>query len=427
MRTVVALLYLLLLPAVALAQGDQHGGGGDVVICSTPIEQHGLINKLFGRKNRTDYYLLDVYEAMKTSGKTIDLGGPNLSVYEKIELIRQDFAKLDPFRADKYADEAIQIAQDLDANEHGISTYDKIELIRKTYAKKDPARAESFAKEALQKTREKLAKSGKLELERSVWGLAVMTGTPLVDILDADDQYKFDECLKYQLVRQEESKALISINAPTYEFNKKYWRKLNTDNKVATLFHEVIYKEFRRFGATNSRTARTLNAYLFSRSTASLPLSNYLAFLASVGTAVGTNSVPKEYFFQSNVGKVRLLNFYADRWSATVTPDGLITEVSASFAKLNLVAADFRFSQLPLNRISSYSFNLDRQLTGITGVFSFSYDDKLIRDFNANCFDSALNCVTGTSIRFLEGGTMQMETRSGALVFDLDGKLLAHP
>lgn len=417
MKTLLTLL--LMLPAAALAQGDHSGGGGDVVYCSTPVGHKNFVKRLFGRKNKTSYYLLDTYEAWKTTGRTLNLGGPNLSVYEKIELIRQDYAQLDPYRANLYADEAIKIAQDLDANEHGIAVWDRIEIVRQWIARTDSARAEQYARSETQKAREKIARFGKsAERETTVWGLATVLDQRLTDIPDADDQFKFLECKKEQLVRQEKPTG-VNIAAAFYQFDQKYWRKLDRDNRVATLFHEAIYKEFREYGASVSRPSRLLNAYLFSRSTSDLRLPNYLAFLAS--------NKAKTYHFQSNVGLVRLYNLNEERnlWSARVMPDGQITDVAAAYANLDLSKLGFQWAALPLAQVTSYSFNRARELTALNGVFSISYDprSKKVIDYKANCLTSAYPCVTGTSITLEEGGKFSLASHTERVTFDLEGNL----
>lgn len=216
-----ALATLIASNGVAHAQGDKAGGGGDVLAC----QENG----------KTNLYLLDIYEA-KLKGQIIDLGSDQLSLQEKIVLAQERYSDLDQTRADRYAKEALKMLQDIEAQENGKSAPN---------------------------------------------GLVALVPEELKDIDDADEIFAFKQnCKKYQLVRQERP---VGPRDPFYTIDQNYWERLNPDEKVATLYHEAIYKEMREHGAKNSKGARVLNGMIMSGIVSNLKSGEYRDFILAQG------------------------------------------------------------------------------------------------------------------------------------------------
>lgn len=397
------LLCCFLAPTLAHAQGDKSGGGGDIVVCELPIKRKGFLNRIFGKKPLS-YTLFDVYEARVTSrgyaeatGKPqlyrdLELGGPNLSMIEKINLIRDEYSRIDPWRAEQYSAEATRIANDLEANEH---------------------------------------KNGQNS------GLAVLITHPLVNIDDSKEPFDLerDGCNKYQFARQEKP----ADGGPEYVFVRSYWKRIDRDNRVATIFHEVIYKEFRtymlklvsqglmKYEDVNSRWARFLNSYLFSRKIGSYGLKNYLEFLNDHG--------PRSYKLKTNIGWLDIVSLVPARnfWSAVVTPEDYITDVTIEYSGVS--AQSLQLDPLPLNKATHYTFNAARQLTGFKGVFGIAYDpqSKKVMDWNADCRTTPyLACVAGNHLAIEPGGRYRLYSSSpsrgsvAALAFDRAGTVYSN-
>lgn len=205
------------------AQGNQTGGGGDRITC---LED-----------GRLKYYLLDVYEANR--GRTMDLSKLGPSMENRIEVMKQRLAKVDPARAEKYAVEVLKMLADIRELSSG-----------------------------------RAAPNHLVKFER-----------PLKDIDDADERFDFlaadqaptaQKCSKAQLVRQEKPKFDFD---ETYFLDDVLWRDLDSDNQVATLYHEVIYKEMRQNGAQVSKSARRLNGLILSDAISTLPTGSYYEFV----------------------------------------------------------------------------------------------------------------------------------------------------
>jgi len=226
------LLFGTAIPMFAQAQGTHSGGGGNILKCLENGQVH--------------WYLMDLWEA-KAKGQVIELGGPNLSLEEKIEYAKARYAKKDPVRAEAYADEALKMLKDIREIEAG---------------------------------------------EKKIKRLVIMQG-PLKDTEDGNEKYHFkslyngeepvgDECAKGQLVEQEQP---ISPVDPFYTVDPRYWHQLDNDpdQQVATLFHEAIFKEFRSRGVLSSEAARDLNGLIMSGTLDSLTLRQYVEMIWKEG------------------------------------------------------------------------------------------------------------------------------------------------
>jgi hypothetical protein len=226
-------------PLYAYAQGSHTGGGGNILECI----ENGKIK----------WHLLDVWEAA-AKGQVLNLvdeKNPNkpMTIYDKINLARDRYAKQDPKRADAYAAEATKMAQ-------------------------------AISKElAALKIGQHLKKS-----------YVVMEG-PLKDTQDGNENYVFkslfngekptpQQCAKGQLVEQ---KNPISPFDPFYTIDPTYWNDLDLDEQVATLYHEAIFKEFRGMGVFSSEAARDLNGLVMSDSIGDLSTEQYINMIVAAG------------------------------------------------------------------------------------------------------------------------------------------------
>jgi hypothetical protein len=247
---------------LALAQSERVGGGGDILTCT--------IN------SKTTYHLLDMYEDQSAK---IDLGSPTLSMDQKVDLAAAIYSTLDPARAKQYLVEAKKILQDIEALE-----------------KNEPAPNQLVN-----------------------WN---ENGKKLKDIDDADEVYEFENCTKDQLVRQDYG---FDSKAP-YTINRDLFNKLDADQKVATLYHEVIYKDFRAHGAVVSRNARWLNRQIMSNNIQNISQKRYLEFLTLnqlkeykvAGLIDAFNAEKIEYDAQDNITKMVRGHYFDDKNELTV-------------------------------------------------------------------------------------------------------------
>jgi hypothetical protein len=183
-------------------------------------------------------------------------------------------------------------------------------------------------------------------------------------IHDSGDLVEYPECKpRKQMVRQLELPSWTDANtmmAPVYTFDATWWEQLDTDNQVATLYHEVIYREFRRYRAEVSVAARRFNRFLFSLSVTGLSQKQYLAFLAS-------NRV-QEFHLQTKVGSFPIYPIHLEGglWGAHFNAAGRIFYLS--------LGIDSRNWQLELN--------LPFHLSGVKGIEVSSTGE--IKSLNGN-------------------------------------------
>lgn len=240
----------------AFAQSEHVGGGGDIVTC----KENGASKS----------YLLDVYEGL---GKMpINLGGPNLTIEQKVELMASIYGSLDQYRAAKYLKSAREMLEDITAIEQN---------------KPAPHHLVSWTE----------------------------NGQKLKDIDDADELYEFpSNCKKQQLVRQDSSYGAIAL----YTIDRNLFNKLDNDQKVATIYHEVIYKDYRDSGAVVSKDARYLNRMIFSQKIDTFTHKSYLNFLDRThlkgrylvaGKYEARDGVQPEFDSNGNIVKLHFINF----------------------------------------------------------------------------------------------------------------------
>jgi len=227
------MMSLVLVTSSAFAQGGSShgGGGGNVLEC---IES-----------GKIKYYLLDVWEA-KNEGQNIEMGGPTLrTMQEKIEYVRARYAKIDPVRAQAYADEANKMAEDIQALKLNQATPNGLVLFQGPLENTADANPDNSFKS-----------------------------------LYHDEKPTHTQCAIGQLVLQ---KPKISPLDPFYKIDRHYWEFLSLDQQVATLYHEAIYKEFRSVGVYNSKAARNLNGLVMSGKILNITSSQYVEMIRSQG------------------------------------------------------------------------------------------------------------------------------------------------
>jgi hypothetical protein len=344
----------------ALAQGDRPGGGGDLLRCR--VEGH----------RKKQFYLLDVYEHMNSADPLfLNLGGPDLNIHEKIDLVRDAFANLDPVRAELYSKEAHKIAEDLTANLRKLPTPHI---------------------------------------------LAVALDQRLMDIDDANDVFSFQNCEKFQLVRQKDPR--IGKGA-FYQFDIKLWPLLDLDNQVATLYHEVIYREFRNYGAEVSLPSRWFNGRLFSRTAHLMTAEEYLDFLSRNGA--------RRYTFRTNIGDIVIKNMHPSEflWTATFNRRGEIATVPT--ADLNPEWTQMLGLKFDLPKITELVFDSKKRLVRLNGEFRFSFNTTGQRIASAKipCLNTALLCIESKSIEVSEDRlSFEIKNEQTSVTFDADGKII---
>lgn len=304
-----------LFPVGASAQSDKPGGGGDFVRCKIPGS----------RKFKN--YLLDVYE-LELQGKKIDFGPSTLTHVGKIRVAVESLSKIDPARAQRWGREAEQILEDL-----------------QTFESKGhyPNRLATFSDQ----------------------------NRPLDPIHDSGDTVQYPECKpRQQLVRQKENFTRLNEqfgHSPVYTFDRNLWNRLDSDNQVATLFHEVIYREFRRYGAEISVAAREFNRFVITRELETWSHKRYLDLLSQ-------NRIP-QFYLQTDLGPVEVYptNLMGGRWGAKFDSQGAIRFV---FTPQGLVPSVMSQIRLPIeiSEIAGVFIDEDRKISGFVGEVRVAVD-----------------------------------------------------
>jgi hypothetical protein len=215
-KTTMTLIFSACLATHAFAQGGSSGmgGGGDILLDC--VRQPSV----------TQNFLLDIIE--KEGFRPHTGNGRDLS--SRLEYVLARFGRVDPSRANRYAKMLKQMLEDL-------------KLIRS-------GRSEDAV----------LLKKALLELN---------------DIDDSDEIYNYRAlgcASKRQLARQEFNLETGKIQ---FILDLDLFERLDLDNQVATLLHEVIYYEFRADGAVTSRAAREMNRLVLSQEMATIPVCRY--------------------------------------------------------------------------------------------------------------------------------------------------------
>ncbi len=198
------------------------GAGGSGVYCP-------------GKNGARPYFeVLDVYEARKR-GMGVDLGGPNLSVDQKLDIAFARLARLSPLRAKRYQ-----------------------------------KRAHEILKEAY------FFHSGYLP-----------------HIGDEDPADLAAGCKLLQIATRRKP---IFENDPEFIIDWNLFNQLDSDNQTVLLGHETSYDEAGNdYGQTTSRMARGFNSLYFSKRIESMTMKDFFAFLDKIGflnTDVGGITVP---------------------------------------------------------------------------------------------------------------------------------------
>ncbi len=211
------------------------GNGGDVVVC----RENGVITKVT---------MLDYYEAEKMRGTKINLGGPELSVDEKLQIALERLKRLSPDRFRLYSD--------------WLSTFD----------------------------------DEKAELENIT----------LVDISDSDHIVLENGCTVEQIVIQHEPRF---PEDKRYTINRDLLRYMDNDNLAGLKLHEVSYREGLQHHHTNSISARYFNALISSDRLERMSQENFTKLMVNnihfynieiQGLKIGTGPNFKAPEFQEN-------------------------------------------------------------------------------------------------------------------------------
>lgn len=199
----------LLLAFVALTRtapahaANERGNGGGAVVCR---DGSGIINRA---------ELLDYYEARSIRGLTLDLGGDELSLEQKVEHVLRRLERLDPERAGIYrADAAFFFAN-----------------------------------------------------------VGHPTDTVLIPLPDTDGTYFPRGCVYEQLAIHFPS--LPHDSTPPYVVNGDLWAHLSDTDRAGLVLHEIIYNEASSLGQENSRATRYFNARLSSTQSLTWDLAAY--------------------------------------------------------------------------------------------------------------------------------------------------------
>ena len=185
-RAGASLALLLILNGSAVAASDEVKNGGDVVQCPN-----------------SKSVFVDVYEAQAEHEITLDLGGPRLDLFSKIDIALKRLERLSPLRAKMYRNQA-----------------------------------HDFFNEA-----------------------ALIPNARLTPIQDVYNWSMPDGCVLKQIAVQ----SVPSLpQDKRYLVSKDLWQTLDDDSKAALILHEVIYREGIGLGFTNSVSVRYFNSLIFS-------------------------------------------------------------------------------------------------------------------------------------------------------------------
>ncbi|MCB0419907.1 MAG: hypothetical protein KDD61_02875 [Bdellovibrionales bacterium] len=184
----------------AMASGRIVGNGGDLVVCPQSVE------------------LLDHYEAKVIRGLTIQLGGSELSVMDKVHIALQRLYRLSPGRAEIYQQWA-----------------------------------NSFFKES-----------------------QILHNIELIDIPDSQHIVLPKGCVVRQLANQA---TQLLPGQKRYTIDGDLYRLMNKDQKAGLVIHELVYREALQLGHIDSVAARWLGSLMASDQMDSLSVKEFLDLL----------------------------------------------------------------------------------------------------------------------------------------------------
>ena len=202
--------------------GDPFGTGGKNQI-STEVGNGGSGVFCPGKDGARPYFeVMDVYEARKR-GMPPELGGPELSVEQKLEIALGRLARLSPARAKRYH-----------------------------------ARTQDILK-----------------------GAYFFHSGYLPHIADEDPADLTEGCRLLQIATRRKP---IFDGDPEFLIDGNLWAQLDADNQAALLGHEVAYDEAsKQYGQTTSRMARAFNSIFFSKRIETMSERSFFAFLDKIG------------------------------------------------------------------------------------------------------------------------------------------------
>lgn len=210
MKLVLAFLSLVGFSS-AFAIGHDIGNGGDVVVCYKD-----------DKVTKKSVELLDFYEARELRNIPVLMGGPELSMDQKIGMALARLRVINPTRAN---------------------------------------RLRAYAKTAMN---EVLFKRGK----------------NLVDIPDSGHLFLDENCKIKQIAIQETPRF---PGDPRYLIDEDLWNLLDEDGKAGLVLHEVIWRELRLAGVKNSVPVRYLNSLMFGDRLNGLSVSGYVSLAVAMG------------------------------------------------------------------------------------------------------------------------------------------------
>lgn len=201
----VAILFFLPSTSVlSMALGDSKGNGGDVIVC---------------QKGKAPVEVLDVFEARVMRGFQLELGGPGVSLEEKLNILINRLEAYSPGRASRY-------------REWGDSFLSEAQFFR---------------------------------------------GMNFGDVEDSDHILIPSNCKLKQIIIQQK------VDFPEdrrYMVNEDLWDQLDNDNKAALVLHELIYRELQSETSVN---VRYFNSFLFSNEISRLTHDEFKKLLERVG------------------------------------------------------------------------------------------------------------------------------------------------
>ncbi len=213
--------------------GTETGNGGDVLVCRTPSMQISSIE------------LLDYFEARFLRKISIDLGGPELSVTEKVQLVLERLRRFSPTRADLY--------------QTWLSTF----------------QAESHFVDVAN----------------------------LADIPDSELIVYPANCSLQQIAIQKEPSFPEDSR---YLIDQGLWKAMDNNQKAGLILHELIYREAISLGHKNSKNVRYFNSILSSNKTDEFKPLDFVKLIARIqfksveyhGLLWGEFSITQEGQFQ---------------------------------------------------------------------------------------------------------------------------------
>jgi antitoxin component YwqK of YwqJK toxin-antitoxin module len=246
------LLFLTIFKNLTLAAngGRTVGNGGDVLKCSLPL-------------NHFEYIVLDWYEGKEISGLNINLGGPTLSLEDKLNLALKRLVRLSPKRAVRY-------------EQHLLSFFSEVK-----------------------------------------W----LTNGTLIDIPDSDHKTIPNNCQIFQIANQSPP---ILPTEKRYIIDQNLWVNLDDDQKAALILHEVIYREAIEIGHINSISTRVLNELIISTNIDDLSVFEFTKILKDLdfkenaiqGVAIDLDQY--EFYPNGNLKTAKVIPHSTFQWNGSI-------------------------------------------------------------------------------------------------------------